>query len=90
MHSPVIELTYYNYNRTFPDMSVDTGKKFLQNVDDISSVTTYQNSTKIRLKYTDVVIEVVEPLEVIKQKLTGHILQSEDEMRASHKAVSNG
>ena len=45
-----IELTYYNYNRTFPDMSVDTGKKFLQNVDDISSVTTYEHSTKIRLK----------------------------------------
>ena len=85
-----IELTYYNYNRTFPDMSVDTGKKFLQNVDDISSVTTYEHSTKIRLKYTAVVIEVVESLEVIKQKLRGQILHAAEELRGPIKVVSNG
>lgn len=66
-----IELTYYEHNRTFPEKSGGTGKKFFMNTDDISTITPYEKSTKVRHKYTNVVIEVVETYEVILAKLKG-------------------
>lgn len=66
-----IELTYYKYNSFVPENSGSTGKRFLLNVDDISSVTPYEESTKIRYKYTGEIIQVTESLEEVKEKLKG-------------------
>jgi len=66
-----IWLTYYEHNRTFPEKSGTTGKRFLFNVDDISTVTPYDHSTKIVKKYTGVEIEVIESLVEIWELIKG-------------------
>lgn len=66
-----IELTYYKRNKLYPEDSEPTGKKFLMNTDDVSTFTPYEESTKIRHKYTGEIIEVSESLEEIKEKLKG-------------------
>ena len=66
-----IELTYYKYNTIYPSDSGTTEKEFLLNSEDISTVTPYEGSTKIRFKYTGETIEVTETLEEIIVKLKG-------------------
>ncbi len=67
----LIELTYYEHDRTFPEKSGGTGKKFLLNTDDISTITPYEASTKIRFKYTGEIIEVCETVSEVKMKIKG-------------------
>jgi len=67
--SRFIELTFYEHNKTFPEKSGTSGKKFLLNTDDIGSVIPYKYSTKIRYKYTGECVEVSESYTIIFGKL---------------------
>lgn len=66
-----IELTYYKRNSYVPEDAKPTTKQFLINVDDISTITPYEHSTKIRYKATGEEIEVCEGLEEITTKIKG-------------------
>jgi len=64
-----IELTYFERDTVYPDKSCDTGKTFLLNTDDISTLTQYGDSTKIRFKYSGGFVHVVESYAQIFEKL---------------------
>jgi hypothetical protein len=66
-----IELTYYKRNSYVPEDAMATKKKFLINVGDISTITPYKESTKIRYKSTGEEFEVCESLPEIEEKING-------------------